>query len=64
MKGADITHTNSLTLKDFEQFSDVVEDKNIPIIVRIGNRNHRLVGFDVKHFKSDEKKRLILNIEE
>ena len=64
MKGADITHTNSLTLKDLEQASSVIEDKNVPIIIRIGNRNHKLVGFDVKLFKSDKKKRLILNIEE
>jgi len=64
MKAAEITTTNSLTVDDFDQASQMIDDKDIPIIVRIGNKNHRLVGFNIRQFKSDEKKRLVLNIEE
>ena len=64
MKGSDITHKNSLTVNDFDQASSIIEDKDVPIIIRIGNKNHRLVGFDLRNFKADQKKRLILNVEE
>jgi len=64
MKGSDITHKNSLTINDLDQMSSIIEDKDIPIIVRIGNKNHRLVGFNLKNFKANQKKRLVLNIEE